>query len=112
MTLVIALLLLMPAENAERMTCKALAPKYEATCEVLMDDGTICDMITDEYAIEVDYTNKWAEAVGQSLHYAERTGKKPAIILLLRDPESEWRHLVHCGLLCGKYGIKLYVERI
>ena len=35
-----------------------------------MPDGTRCDILTDTHAIEVDFADKWAEAIGQSLNYA------------------------------------------
>lgn len=50
-----------------------------------LKDGTICDSVTDEYAIEVDFARKWYEAVGQSLHYSTVTGKKPGILLIMES---------------------------
>ena len=41
-----------------------------------MPDGTRCDILTDTHAIEVDFANKWAQAIGQSLNHAMQTGKK------------------------------------
>ena len=38
--------------------------------EVVMKDGTRCDILTATHAIEVDFAKKWAEAIGQSLNYA------------------------------------------
>lgn len=90
----------------------ALPEKYyqESTCNGIMeyrlDDGSRVDCLTDEYAIEYDFANKWAEAVGQSLYYAEKTGKKPAIMLILKD-EKQKKHLPKVEVLCRKYGIEL-----
>ena len=50
-----------------------------------MPDGTRCDILIDTHAIEVDFADKWAEAVGQSLNYAIQTGKKAGIVLVLKD---------------------------
>ena len=33
--------------------------------EVVMKDGTRCDILTATHAIEVDFAKKWAEAIGQ-----------------------------------------------
>jgi len=52
--------------------------------EVRLDDKTSCDIVTEEYACEVDWANKWAEAVGQSLHYSQKLNKKPAVVLLVK----------------------------
>jgi hypothetical protein len=43
---------------------------------VVLPDGTRCDCLTDTHAIEFDFGNKWAEAIGQSAYYALQTGKK------------------------------------
>jgi hypothetical protein len=39
--------------------------------------------VTDTHAIEFDFGNNWAEAVGQSAYYALQTGKKAGIVLIL-----------------------------
>ena len=56
--------------------------------EYRLPDKTRVDCLTDEYAIEFDYGNKWAEGIGQSLYYAKKTGKKPAIALILRSEKD------------------------
>ena len=56
--------------------------------EVTMPSGSRADCISDEYAIEVDFSNKWAEAIGQSLHYASETDLKAGIVLVCDDPAN------------------------
>lgn len=34
----------------------------------------------------MDFTNKWAEGIGQSLFYSLQTGKKAGIVLILENP--------------------------
>lgn len=84
----------------------------DAEIEVRLRDGTRCDIVTATHAIEADFSPKWAEAVGQSLHYAEITGKKPGVLVLIRDPAKEWRHLVRLARLCGKHGITLWIHEV
>lgn len=60
--------------------------------EVVLADKTRCDCLTDTHALEFDFSDKWAESLTQSLHYARLTGKKPGIVLIL-EKESDWRHL-------------------
>ena len=50
--------------------------------EVRLSDRTRVDCLTDEYAIEYDFTHKWAEAIGQALHYSLMTGKSARIVLI------------------------------
>ncbi|GAK71187.1 hypothetical protein RRU01S_15_01120 [Agrobacterium rubi TR3 = NBRC 13261] len=54
------------------------------TKERVLPNGTRVDCLTDVFAIEVDWTHKWAEAIGQSLLYAAATGKQPEIILVCK----------------------------
>ena len=56
----------------------------EGISEFRTKDGTYVDCLTDIYAVEAEFDNKWKEAVGQSLHYAEATNKKAAILLIRR----------------------------
>lgn len=64
----------------------------EATCigeiEVVMTDRTRVDCLTETHAIEYDFANKWAEAVGQSLYYSFQTNKKAGIVLIYKKPED------------------------
>ncbi|MBR2430015.1 hypothetical protein IKB17_00945 [bacterium] len=51
--------------------------------EYINSDKTRVDCLTDEYAIEFDFANKWHESIGQALHYGIMTSKKPKVILIL-----------------------------
>jgi hypothetical protein len=50
--------------------------------EVRLSDRTRVDCLTERYAIEYDFTHKWAEAIGQALHYSLMTGKRAGIVLI------------------------------
>ncbi|SDO03181.1 hypothetical protein SAMN04488516_1174 [Desulfonauticus submarinus] len=69
--------------------------------EVVMPDGTRCDCITDEYAIEFDFAPKWAEAIGQALYYALQTGKKPGIVLIL-EHEKDYKYWIRLNTVIKK----------
>jgi hypothetical protein len=112
MNLLLCLIIILNLGKQELQETQRLAPKYQAQRNVVLEDNTICDLVNEKYAIEIDYADKWYEAIGQSLHYAAVTEKQPAIILLLRNPETEWKYLVRCATVCGKHGIKLYVEKV
>lgn len=47
------------------------------------------DCLTGRYVIEFDYADHWYEAIGESLHYAMETGKKPGIVLIMEHPGDE-----------------------
>lgn len=52
-------------------------------------DFTRVDCLTDMYAVEFDFANKWAESIGQALHYQYMTGKKAKVVLILENPKQE-----------------------
>ncbi len=89
-----------------------LCNELDGVMEQSLLDRTRIDCLTDEYAIEVDFSKKWAESVGQALYYAEMTGKKPAVALIVRETEQDKRHMKRLKILTDKYGIKIYkIER-
>ena len=56
--------------------------------EAVLADRTRWDCLTNTHAIEFDFGNKWAEAIGQSLYYSLQTGKKAGIVLILESSED------------------------
>ena len=52
-------------------------------------DFTRVDCLTDTHAIEFDFANKWAESIGQALHYSYMTGKRAKVVLILENPEKQ-----------------------
>lgn len=56
--------------------------------EHVLTDKTRVDCLTGTHAIEFDFARKWAEAIGQSLHYGQATGKKPGIVLIIESDKS------------------------
>lgn len=62
--------------------------------EYELSDKTRVDCLTDMYAVEFDFANKWAESIGQSLHYALMTGRKPKIVLIL-DNKYKQQQMVY-----------------
>lgn len=57
--------------------------RWHGKAEYKLPDNTRIDCLTKNYAVEFDFAKKWAESVGQSIHYGIMTGKKPAIILII-----------------------------
>ncbi len=52
-------------------------------------DFTRVDCLTSTHAVEFDFSNKWAESIGQALHYQYMTGKKAKVVLILEEPQKE-----------------------
>jgi len=76
--------------------------------EVTLKDNARVDVVTDSFAIEVDFASKWAEAIGQSLYYAERLNKKPGILFVV-DGKKENRYIFRLLTVTRKYGITVWI---
>jgi hypothetical protein len=66
----------------------AWCKKVKGQEEVVLSDGSRCDCLTQTHAVEVEFAKKWAEAVGQSLHYSALTGKRAKILLIIKKPKD------------------------
>ena len=97
--------------NSEAYYQKIAAEKYGAESEVTMPDGTRCDLVTEKHAIEVDFADKWGEAIGQSLNYGFQTNKRAGIVLILEKP-SDRRHLIRVNSIIQHYGLPIDVWEI
>ena len=71
-----------------------------------MPDGTRCDILTDTHAIEVDFADKWAEAISSIRNYAMQTGKKAGIVLVLKDRGNE-QHLERLKKMARNYSMDI-----
>ncbi|GFO68578.1 hypothetical protein GMLC_21570 [Geomonas limicola] len=75
--------------------------------EVVLDDRSRVDCLTEVYAVEVEFAPKWKEAVGQSLFYGLKLKRRPGIVLILEEPE-EHRYLDRLKLVADRYGIQVW----
>lgn len=86
-TLVPALVLCVPDGANEATWTESLVASIGGRREVVIPNGRI-DVVTEAFAMEVDFMNKWHEGIGQALHYASATGKRAALALIVRH--SDW----------------------
>jgi hypothetical protein len=75
--------------------------------EYALDDGARVDCLTDQYAVEFDFAPKWAEGIGQALYYAEKTGRRPGVALIMEN-NYDVRYLYRLQAICEKYGITIW----
>jgi len=97
--------------NSESYYQGIAAEKYGGESEVTMPDGTRCDIVTEKHAIEVDFADKWGEAIGQSLNYAFQSNKRAGILLILESKEDE-RHLIRVNSIIEYYKLPIDVLAI
>jgi len=61
--------------------------------ELVLEDGSRVDCLTEKYAVEADRAYKWAESIGQSLLYSDLTGKEPAVLIILYDNDKDCSYI-------------------
>lgn len=117
--LIFLLLTLLGACSASRQYCLQSEKDYQmafnrvyfqnrAEMEVHVKYGRI-DLLTRDYAIEVDKIDKFHEGIGQALHYAKETGKKPGLAIYINDPtEHDLAKLKYVRNLCKLLGITVW----
>lgn len=110
LVLTVAILLTACSEkrHKEKYYQTKLCEELNGVMEQSLLDRTRVDCLTKEYAIEVDFAKKWAEAVGQSLYYASMTGKKPGIGIIVGESNKDTRNIKRLEVLTEKYDIKLF----
>lgn len=81
--------------------------RYHGIQEYKLRDGARVDCLTKNYAVEFDFAPKWAEGYGQAVYYAEKTGRKPAVILIIESP-SDWRYYNRIKSIANKNGMQLW----
>ncbi len=85
--------------------CKA----YEGITEYRLKDKTRVDCLLQDYAIEVDFAQKWAESIGQSLYYAVQTSRKPAVLLIMEDKEKDQKYLDRLENVSKTHDISIWI---
>lgn len=103
----------------EKTWCKALQAKRGGEVEVSVGKGPSygrVDLLTDEFAIEVDWLEKWHQGIGQTLHYAHETGKQPVLALALKEKRGVFRgdreECAYVAELCAKQGIAIWEAHV
>ena len=76
-------------EHSESSYQHAWCKAHNGIEEYENTDKTRVDCLTSCYAVEFDFANKWAESIGQALHYQLMTGKKAKVVLILENPSKE-----------------------
>jgi len=95
-----------PKKYNEKYYQTIICEQLDGKMEYVLKDKTRVDCFSDEYAMEVDFAKKWAESIGQSLFYAEMTGKKPAIGLIIGKKDA--KYVKRIKRVTDKFNIKIF----
>lgn len=71
----------LPSGGKESLWRDELARQWQGATEKRVEGGRI-DVLTDQYAIEVDFPHKWHEGLGQALHYSNVSGKQGMLAII------------------------------
>ena len=85
--------------------CKLLG----GVSEYRLKDQTRVDCLLDDYAIEVDFAQKWAESIGQSLYYASQTSRKAAVLLIMEDDVKDQKYLRRLEDVSQRHKIDIWI---
>ena len=93
--------------HKEKFYQNIFCKKLNGVKEYTLDDKSRVDCLTKLFAIEVDFANKWAEAIGQSLYYSYKTKRKAGVLLIL-EQDKDKVHLERLKAINKKYDIKIW----
>lgn len=73
--------------------------------------GVRVDCLTEEYAIEYDFANKFYEGISQALYYSQLTGKKPMLVLIQEKPYDK-KYIRRAEAIIRVHKLKVILEII
>lgn len=82
--------------------------KHNGIMEYKLNDKTRVDCLTEQYAAEVDFAPKWAECIGQSLYYGQKTKRYPVCVLILEKGEKDLKYLRRLRYTAYKKGVRTF----
>ena len=94
--------------HKEKYYQKIFCNKMNGILEHTLKDKSRVDCLTSTYAIEVDFANKWAESIGQSLFYSVETNKSPAVLLIMEQGQKDIKHIKRFKKASKKFNIQLF----
>jgi len=106
--LLFAVLILFPstcifAQHTESDYVNLIVKELGGEREVSVQSGRV-DILNNQYAIEVDWANKWKQSIGQALWYAQQTNKKAGIVLILRD-KKDYKYFIQLSSTLSTFGL-------
>lgn len=94
--------------HSERDYQEQWCSDHGGALEYVLGDKSRVDCLTDSYAVEVEFAPKWKEAIGQALYYSIKTKRKPGIVVISENPETDAKHIKRLRIVSEEYGIELF----
>ena len=77
--------------NHERFYQEEWCGEHKGIIEHILPDKTRVDCLLHDYAVEVAFSGKHHQALGQSLFHAQMTGRFAGVLLIMEHPEQEYK---------------------
>lgn len=82
--------------------------EHKGLQEVVLPDRARVDCVTNEYAIEFDFADKWGESIGQALYYATILKKQAGIVLIMENVVKDEKYLNRVKAVAERFNIRLW----
>lgn len=93
--LVFPLVLPLSAQRYEADYADLIQRELGGRREVAITSGYV-DLLNSDYAIEIEFANKWKQAIGQALWYGLQTNRQAGIVLIKRSPKEN-KYVIQLG---------------
>ncbi len=60
----------------------------------ILPDKTRVDCLLNDYVIEINFADQWAESIGKALYYANQTGRHPGVVFVSEKGEDDYKYLI------------------
>ena len=94
-------------EHPERWYQEAWCMQRGGQTEFVLPNNTRVDCLLESHAVEFDFASKWAESLGQSLHYGMWTGRRSGIVLIIEDVARDAKYIERCQHTIEHYGLPI-----
>lgn len=84
------------SQTYERDYQRLIQQQLGGEMEVPVQSGRV-DILNAEYAIEVEFADKWKQSIGQALWYGLQTNRTPGIVLIKRDRFADNKYVLQLG---------------
>lgn len=98
-----------PAGSLEAVWRDALAKELHGTVEHRIPWGRV-DVLTGDLAIEIDYSHKWHECLGQAIHYGLAT-ERIGVMALIDEKGWDAERIEYAEQVAKRHGIKVITLR-
>jgi len=89
-----------------------LAQRWTAIAEARTPDNSRVDVLTESYAWEVEWAEKWQQSIGQALYYQAATGRRGGVILLMGRKGDNKTEYLRCLVACREAGLRLVAVNV